>query len=271
MMWFKLLQHDLRNGLLRWRYLSAILIFAMPCFSAWFRILPHHNSGTWTDWMLYCFKGIFPVGSQLESFEFPILWFVAMAGCLFIGLDYPLIDLTDVGQQIIIRSVSRKSWFFSKCVWNLLNSGLYFLIGSLTVLIAVLIAGGTMELAATPDFVTSVVELYLESPPPVWETVLVAVVLPYLTIAAYGMLQMVLCLLIKPIFSFLTSICLLTSSLFINSPVALGNGAMVLRSSLVKGGHSPAVTAAVCLAVIILCIIVGTVRFQRMDLLNYEG
>ena len=270
-MWFKLLRHDLRNGLLRWRYLLAILIFAMPCFSCWIRILPHLSSGTWADWMLFCFKGIFPVSGQLESFEFPILWFVTVAGCLFIELDYPLNDLTDVGQQIIIRCVSRKSWFFSKCVWNLLSSGLYVLMGSLTVLAAVLIAGGSAVLTATPDFVTSVVELYLEITPPIWETIMSAVVLPYLTIAAYGMLQMVLCLVIKPIYSFLVCICLLTCSLFINSPFALGNGAMALRGPLVMGGHSPAVTAAVGLAVIVLSMIVGAVRFQRMDLLNYEG
>lgn len=270
-MWFKLLRHDLRNGLLRWRYLLAILIFAMPCFSCWIRILPHLSSGTWADWMLYCFKGIFPINGQLESFEFPILWFVTVAGCLFIELDYPLNDLTDVGQQIIIRSVSRTSWFLSKCVWSLLSSALYVLIGSLTVLVAVLIAGGTAELTATPDFVTSVVELYLETTPPLWETVLSAVVLPYLTIAAYGMLQMVLCLVIKPIYSFLICVCLLTCSLFINSPLALGNGAMAVRSSLVQGGHDAAVTATVCLAVISLSVIVGIIRFRGMDLLNYEG
>jgi len=109
-MFFKLLRYDLRNGLLRWRYLSAVLIFVMPCFSCWFRILPHHGSGTWADWMLYCFKGVFPPGDQLEGFEFPILWFVTIVGGLFISLDYPLNDLTDVGQQIIIRTV--KKYFF---------------------------------------------------------------------------------------------------------------------------------------------------------------
>lgn len=270
-MFFKLLRYDLRNGLLRWRYLSAVLIFVMPCFSCWFRILPHHGSGTWADWMLYCFKGVFPPGDQLEGFEFPILWFVTIVGGLFISLDYPLNDLTDVGQQIIIRTVSRKKWFFSKCIWNLLSYGLYFLIGSLTVLIAVLTAGGGMELTATPDFMNEVVGVHLECSPPVWETVFVAMVLPYLTVTAYGMLQMVLCLVIKPIYSFLTCICLLTCSLFASSPFILGNGAMAARSSLVEGGHDPAITALVCLLVIMLSAVIGTIRFRRMDLLHYEG
>ncbi len=272
MNWLKLFRYDLRSGILRWRYLCVPVIFFLPCFYGWFQISDTGCAGTWMDYLMCCFKGVAPLSGGMEGFEFPILWFLVMGGCLYLNLDYPLNDLTEEGQQVIIRAVSKKSWFFSKCAWNLLSSTVYFLLGILTVLVFTLACGGSTGLTNTPEISMHALQIYTSASVNVWQAVLAVVVLPWLTMAALNMLQMTLSLVMKPIFGFLVCICLLTVSLFTNSPIVLGNGAMVARSGIfVEGSLNPAAVALVCAAFLGLSIIVGIIRFDRMDHLRYEG
>lgn len=271
MNWLKLFRHDFRSGLLRWRYLAVLLLFAMPCFQSWIFMSNAHCVGNWMDYMLGCFKGIYPLLS-VEDFEFPVQWFLVMSGCLFLNLDYPLNDLTEAGQQVIIRSVSKKSWFLSKCVWNLLSCVVYVLLGTLTALVFALGNGGSAALVNTPQVCENALQLYGAKALTVGQTLITAAGLPLLTLMALNMLQMVLCLLVKPVFSFLICVCLLIMSLFVNSPYMLGNGAIVARSGiLLEGMQEPISAALTCVAVIGICVIVGMIRFDRMDHLRYEG
>ena len=223
------------------------------------------------DYMLGCFKGIYPLLS-MEDFEFPIQWFLVMSGCLFLNLDYMLNDLTEAGQQVIIRSVSKKSWFLSKCAWNLLSCAAYILLGSLTALAFALVNGGGVTLVNSPQVCESGLQLYGVKSLTVAQTLITAVGLPLLTLMALNMLQMVLCLLVKPVFSFLVCVCVLIISLFVNSPYMLGNGAIAARSGiLLEGMQEPMPAALTCVAVIGICVIIGIIRFDRMDHLRYEG
>lgn len=271
MNWLKLFHYDLRSGLMRWRYLIVPLLFLMPCFQNWIYISGAHSVGSWIDYMLGCFKGIPPLIS-MEEFEFPIQWFLVMGGCLFLSLDYPLNDLTEAGQQVIIRSVSKRSWFLSKCAWNLLSCVAYVLLGALTALVFALATGGSSSLANTPAICENTLQLHGAKVLTGGQALITAVGLPLLTLMALNMLQMVLCLLIRPVFSFLSCICLLVMSLFFDSPYALGNGAIVARSGiLLEGAQDPVPTALFCVAVIGICVIIGIIRFDRMDHLRYEG
>lgn len=271
MNWFRLLRHDIRSGLLRLRYLCVPLIFGVTCFHGWTQIYGTGYASSWMDYIMYCFKGIPPI-SNIDGFEFPILWFLVMAGCLYINLDYPLNDLTEAGQQLVIRSVNKKSWFLSKCVWNFLSCGLYLGIGLLTALGPALLSGGSIYLTNTPEITTRVLQVYTEKALAVPQTLAAAVLLPYLTITAFNLLQMTLCLVVKPIFSFLICVCLLVISMFTSSPFVLGNGAMLIRSGiLTEALQAPWTTAFTCLAVIACSIVVGIILFGRMDHLRYEG
>lgn len=272
MNWVKVFQHDVYGGLLRRRYLIVPVMFALPCVLAGKHMAAAGLVGTWMDYLMYCFKGILPLTEGANGFEFPILWFLVMGGCMYIALDYPLNDLTEAGQQVIVRSRSRKGWFLSKCAWNLLSSLLYVLLGVLTALVFALISGGRASLVNTPEVSEKLLQIYIMEPVAPAQAVLVAVVLPYLTLAAFTMAQMALCLIMKPVFSFLLCVCVMIMSLFISSPYLPGNGAVVVRNGiLVEEFLDPTAMALTCLAVIGGSIIIGLIRFNHMDLLRYEG
>ena len=269
MSWFKLLRHDIRAGLFRWRYLVVPLIFLLSFIFCALRRFPEAAAAGWMDLVLFSFKGIHPLRSP-EDFELPISWFMILAGSLYLQLDYLLDDLTEEGQQVIVRTVSRRSWFLSKCVWNLLCSCLIMALGLITALVFALVTGGSIRLTNTPEATLYALDWYMETPLTVAQTLWIGVGLPLLTITAFTQLQMTLCLLCKPILSFLISTSLLVASLLINSPWLPGNGTQTVRSSLLGGELNPLTLTAVCAGLLVISVVVGVIRFHRMDLLRYE-
>ena len=269
MSWFKLLRHDIRAGLFRRRYLVVPCIFVLSCIFCALRRFPETAAAGWMDLVLFSFKGIHPL-QRPEDFELPISWFVIMAGSLYLQLDYLLEDLTEAGQQVIVRTVSRRSWFLSKCVWNLLSCCLIMALGLITALVFALMTGGSISLSNTPEVTIYSLDWYMEAPLTVAQTLWIGVGLPLLTITAFTQLQMTLCLLCKPILSFLISTSLLVASLLLSTPWLPGNGAQTVRSSLLGGTLEPLILTAVCGGLLVIGVVVGMIRFHRMDLLRYE-
>lgn len=271
MNWFKLLCHDLRKGLTRKRYLAVPLFFAAGCFTCGLQIPGQLPTPGFMDRLLFCFKGLAPL-DRPQDFQLPVLWFLILAGCLFLNLDYLLDDLTQEGQQMMVRAVSRRGWYLSKCVWGLCSCGLFLVLGLLTCLVFALLCGGELSLCNDPLVSQVTLGAWTDTPLMPWEAVLIGMVLPCLTLVGFNQLQMTLCLYIKPILSFLICVCGLVAALLFSFAWVPGNGAVTARSDLLKPGllsPVPLLVTALCLWVV--SVIAGVIRFRRMDLLRYEG
>lgn len=274
MNWLKLLRHDLRYGLIRWRYLLIFPLSVLPCIPCYTDAQLASVPGTWMDYMLYCFKGSVPVTASPEmSLALPIFWVLAMAGSLLLNLDYFLSDLTQAGQQIMIRSKTRRGWFLSKCAWNLCSCILYMTLLCTSVLLFTLLSGGTVSLQSTP----SVMEIYLSEltvEPTLFSGLpgfIAVVLMPLVTLMALNMLQMAMCLLVRPIIGFLISMAILVLSVYCNVSFVLGNGAMAIRSALlIPDGISPGIAAVTAVGIILASAILGAWRFQNTDILGLE-
>lgn len=274
MNWLKLVRHDLRYGLFRWRYLLIFPLSVFPCIPGYTDAQLANVPGTWMDYMLYCFKGSVPMNSSPEmSLALPIFWVLAMAGSLLLNLDYFLSDLTQAGQQIMIRSKTRRGWYLSKCTWNLCSCILYMMLLCTSVLLFTLLSGGTLSLQSTPGvmeilFSELTVEPALLSGLP---GLIVVVFMPLVTLMALNMLQMAVCLLVRPIIGFLISMAILVLSVYCNLPFVLGNGAMAIRNALlVPGGISPGFAALTSMAILLASAILGSWKFQNTDILGLE-
>lgn len=273
MSWFKLLQHDLRCGILRWRYVTAALLALFPCLEFLYSANIIGVSPSWMDYLLLTFKGMIPVQASgpMDNVTLPFSWLLVMGACLFVNLDYLLMDLTNNGQQVMIRSWSRHDWFLSKCVWNLAATAVYFLCIGLVELVFVVVTGGQISPENTKECYLGIFGLAAFEPVqlPLWQGLMLGLLLPYLTLAALSMLQMTLCLVVKPVVSFLVCMALLVLAVYVDSPFALGNGAMTIRSSIVASdGQDPIVAVLTAIGIITVCMIVGTVVFKHSDVLG---
>ena len=274
MRWFKLLRYDLRYGLLRWRYLLTPLLFLLPCTVCHGVLESIGFCGTWMDYMMYCFMGVKPVIYDANGLELtlPSLWFLIVGGCLLFNLDYMLHDLTQAGQQIIIRSKSRCGWYLAKCFWNLCSCIQYILLAGVSVMFSCLASGAQPSLLNTPEITQasfSYEKLMDTIKLTAGQGLLIAVVVPLISLMAISMLQMMLCLLIKPVLSFLVSMALLMSAVYCNSPLVLGTGAMVIRSNiLVADGVSPVLATLVAVSVILISAGAGCLFLNNIDILE---
>ena len=275
MNWFKLLRHDARCGLLRWRYFVTLFLFAIPCF-VFARILHQVGiQGSWMDYMLYLFQGKEPIvkTSTADRIDLPVLWLLVTSGCLFINLDYLLKDLTNAGQQIIIRSKSRTLWYLSKCIWNLGSCLLYFAVAGITCALFAWATGAQLSAQNTTELSFVLFGFAISEPltlAPAY-AVLASWVIPFLTMLSLSMLQMTLCLYVKPIISFVICNSQLILSLYLNSAFVLGNGAMTIRSGFAsENGISPTVSAVLAIVVMIASVAAGCLRFRHTDILSLE-
>lgn len=268
MKFHKLIGYDLRRGLFRRRCLLVPLFAAMPClFCQKIAAAAGFQCG-WGGYMLYCFMGIEPV--EAEVFQLPVLWLVLISGCLYLNLDYMLCDLSLTGQQIIVRSGDRRAWFLSKCVWNLLSCGVYFLIVGATAAVFTLFTGGELSLRCEGPALNMLYQGAAGGGTASPITVLtVSVLLPYLTVSALSLLQMTLCLVLRPVLCFLLSEIVLLVSVCRASPLVLGNGAMGIRSGLLTaGGVDPLLVWGECTLIMLLCAVFGTWAFKRSNIIG---
>lgn len=273
MNWFKLLLHDLRCGVFRVRYFMAALLSMIPCIGFLHNATLMEVSPSWMDYLLMTFRGSAPVdpSNPIDIRSLPYDWLLMVGACLFLNLDYMLLDLTNNGQQVMIRSRSRQVWFLSKCAWNLSASAIYFLLIGLVELVFAAVSGGIVSAENTTESYMIIfgwvafkpVQLSLQ------EGLILGLLLPYLTVAALSILEMTLCLIVKPVLSFLICMALLVLAVYVDSPFVLGNGAMTVRSSIIAAdGQNPLLVALVAVGTILVCIIAGVVAFKNSDVLG---
>lgn len=270
---FNLFRHDLTNGVLRRRYFAAAGLFLFPSLQMANLLLLLEETGTWMDFLFYVFQGLEPMVnlSSLKRVQLPISWLLMIGGCLFLNLDYLLHDLTSAGQQVLVRCNSRKTWYLSKCFWNTASCLVYFLIGIGTTLIVALLTGAEIVLTDTTTITCSLFMLQNMVTLTSVQAVCIGLVLPLLTLVTINQIQMTLSLYVKPILSFLVCISLLVIAIYANTPFAVGNGAMVIRSGYFsESGIDPGIACGVCIVAYLACVVLGTIRFQHTDILGID-
>ena len=275
MSWFKLVLYDLRCGLIRLRYLLIPWIVLIPCVQLYRELRSGDLTASCMDYLLHIFKGMEPIqkGDPTDQIQLPMIWLSIIGGSLLINLDYMLHDLTNAGQQIVLRSGTRSGWFLAKSFWNLASTGLYFVLIILTVIVFTIISDGRLSFDNTPEVFLKTFS-WINSQPvtlTLVEGVLTSILAPYFTVAALNVLNMTLCLIVKPIIAFFVSMALLVFAVYCNSVCVLGNGAMTIRSNIVaESGHNPLMTICFALIVIVISIVLGIRFFKHTDILSAE-
>lgn len=269
----KLIWFDLKNGCLKSpsTFLYPVLLTVFCFLEVGRKNQIWEKSIGIGDYWVYLYGGMREyIPSPGNPFTFPIVWMVLFLMGAFVVLNYPLNDLQKTGVQILTRTEGRSFWWLSKCIWNLTVSTVYHGMIFLTLGILCRIFRVPFIWKLNPGAVSGMFGVFLDEIPSgqIPFSVLCA---PIMLSVAVNMFQMMLTLFLKPMFSFLFSSALFLVSTYIMSPVMLGNYGMVLRMKWMNEQGVPQITGfLVCLLILGFSVLVGMVRFRRMDILNEE-
>jgi len=281
--YIKLLWFDMRNGMIKKPMLFIIptMVAFTACVDLTNRISSLNEfgyfdfklTGGFSDYMMYIYGGMDKYVPDLgDPFVFPVRWTVVFLAVSFITLNYPYTDMQSFGQQILVRTKGRSVWWLSKCGWNILSSLVYHCLFFCVSFLFCISVQGSFSSEINKDLTYAVFQVsresILSSDVP-WPSVML--ILPILISIGINLFQMVLSLFIKPIFSFFSVALLIISSSYLISPYLIGNYAMPVRYDMVvNDGVDIKVGLVAAIALIVISVVTGVIRFHKYDILNKD-
>ena len=267
----KLIQHDLRCGILRGKYLLTAFVTSIPLIQYFRQLHLYGISGTLGDCLLYLFRGeqaISFLSYGNHKIEVPVLWILLIATCPALHIDYFLGDMSSNGQQIITRCQSRKRWMLSKCIWAMLGGFLYYLIVFFCAVVGCILMKQEIAFLMTPSVADTLLEMGIVSSGQVGFTVVLKPLFAFLSI---NLLQIMLQLFLQPIAAFLICFSVLLFSLYSSVQWGPCIGAIALRNIYLPLAEAESWISIISgLVTQIICVILSLWRFSCMDLLRRE-
>lgn len=283
-MFYRLLRYDIRKGLVS-DYKKLLIVVAISvafCIQFRWEYTSHFSSLTeasFGDILFFAFSGISKYTfSPDRPFLFPALWVLLLVLPMFLVLYYPFYDLLGFGKNILIQVGRRRTWWLSKCAWTAVYIMTYFMIIYAVTALFCIVMRVPLSTQISGDAYDMVVMKDYDPMTPNSEGHLVEFmgrmniqlfVLPVMSMVALALFQMMLSLIISPIYSFIISVGILISSAYYMSPFLIGNYGMTKRSDLIySNGMSAAHGILLSLGMAVFSIVLGMIVFNRTDVLS---
>ena len=280
---YKIIMCDIKEGIIKnKRNIIIPLLCILQCMYAHLNInmFKEYNdiksNSSLLDLFTEIFHGCDPVGQNINpdiKIIVPYLWFSIFVFAVFISFDYMHNDLTQFGIQILSRTSKRRFWWISKCAWCYLSSIWFYSIFAITTVVFAIING--YDIFGTNNVETlniladrSVVYSYIGIAQLSLKHILSILLMPLIVISALNMIQMLLCLFIKPMYGYLLIIGVVTFGIISDSPVAISRIGMVTFNNMYfESAYNEVMGILICTAINIICIIIGTVYFKKYDII----
>lgn len=227
----KQIRYDIHSGTKKAWKLHALYIFAFGLITfvlvnkMQLMLEAQNEVCSWMDIVYKYFEGQKPFTGQQSNtkFDMPFYWFLFHIGSLFLIVRYPRWDYTERGYQFLLRSRSKKNWWFSKCVWTIFETLLYLVIFySVIILVA---KGYNCSLSWKAK---NIYGLQLQNLSNIWLFALF-IGLPFLVIAAKSLVVLMLSFLWNDVGAIVCSIFILIAEAYWETPFFLGNYNMLCR------------------------------------------
>lgn len=272
----RIIKHDICYGISsnKIRYLSVIVTFVAINLNFYstvnqlsIKYFDTYSVGVLNVWVHSLEgTGIFEPSLGMP-FAIPMNWFVLQALLALLILSYPTQNLYGYGSQCLIRMEWRSIWWLSKCIWNLCTVASFYLIGIITTCLwALLNKRSLLEYSIQISLSVSGINLSSYS---LTEILMLTLLLPFLTSLALSFIQMILSMVLSPIYGYFIVICNALISAYCYSPFLIANYSMMLRhESITPNGYCIRMAIIVDSGVILLSVIGGLIYFMRCDILK---
>lgn len=280
---FKLILCDIREGIIRnKRYFLVPVLSLFECMYADMNINAYKTYGavqshtTFLDLIAEIFHGCDPIARTPNPdimIALPYFWIAIFVFAVFVSFDYMHNDLTQFGIQVLSRSRKRSAWWGAKCIWCILSGIWFYVLFLLTVLIFCIINEYELLFTNNPDILNIIADrsiIYIFKGVPNLNFLQRSWMLlaPMVVICTLNMLQMLLCLFCKPMYSYLMIIGILLFGVLVDIPAAFSRCAMTTMNNwFFEDGYPTVIGLAVCVILTVVAMVIGTLYFKRYDIL----
>lgn len=274
MSFIKIFRYDLHQGLLRrWYLLLPALVFSIALSIGTIqnaRLYQHISTSDMTAGYLFAcfFEGIDEyIPAPGVAFKLPLEWFLLLIYPLCLAADYPVRDLKGVGGIVLLKTGSRLCWILSKLCWAVAETIVYWLT---LILGAVLVGAAVCSPSLMPDREHLA---YLLGDSFAGQSIpgilLCVYLLPLLVMLIGSVLHAVLSLCLSPFFSVLILTALRVAAAYYMQPLLPDEYSMLVRNRLVvDNGFSPIAGIGLCIVILTICFILGSIFFCHYDILR---
>ncbi len=280
---FKLILCDIREGIIRnKRYFLIPVLYLFEFMYADLNLNTYKTYGgvrsrtTFLDLMAEIFHGCDPIARTPNPdimITLPYFWIAIFVFAVFVSFDFMHNDLTQFGIQVLSRSQKRSTWWGAKCVWCIASGIWFYALFLLTALIFCIINGYELQLTNTPDILNIIADrsiIYSFNGIPELSLLqkILMLLAPMAVICTLNMIQMLLCLFCKPMYSYLIIIGILLFGVLADTPVAFSRCAMTTMNNwFFEDGYPIVIGLAVCVLLTVAAMLIGTLYFKRYDIL----
>lgn len=272
---FLLLRHDIFEGVLcKWKFfLIAALFFSFADFmflnnvNSAFAASGNNIRCSTADFMLNMFAGNEPFDPQTKMrVNLSVIWFLFHAFLFSIIGFYISDDLKKSASSFILRVQSKKQWWTSKALWCIVTVVLYY---CLFFAVSLIFSAFFGNVSLSPNNMIAVEMLNISvSKVTLFKMVFVSFLLPMMISVSFAVFEAMLCLLVKPIFSFISIICYLAVSAFYCKAYLLFNFSMIVRNNFESVNFVSNVCGLlIALGLTVVCYLIGLLIIKKKDII----
>ncbi|MDE6670932.1 MAG: hypothetical protein K2K16_01920 [Ruminococcus sp.] len=273
MKFIEIIKYDIKNGILRNKYLfiSVIVISVLFVTDHSVNMLRYDIDCSYGDVLMYIYGGMKKyVASRGNRFQFPAIWTVLFITQLSGTLNYPYKDLNSYGIQILFRTDNRLLWWISKFIWNIIYGIIYHSFIWTVMFIYAVISGYAINFSIDIKILCNIFEIFPEDiSGNITDIPVYIFFVPVLTSVVFSLLEMTVSLFIKTVYSFLLMSCLVISSAYLMTDYIIGNYGMIIRSNHILTDGINMERGIIILSVLVItAFIVGLIKFSKYDIIN---
>lgn len=276
-MLFNFIKFDMYNGI--WKNKKKIAVIFMVFLAIDFLytnyilayiekgIIPSAHVMNTGDYIMHYLSGISKyIPDENNPFPLPFLWMFQMLGCCYFCLYYPWEDLRSTGKYRLLLCGNRSIWWISKCLWTCANVFVYYVTSYISSLLVGMFYGTKVSCLIT-EYTIYLLKLTGNTRNAPYDGAVQFVLIPFV-LCTICIVQMLLALIIKPLYSFIFVAAYLLASAYFQTPFLIGNFAMVARSNLIAiDGFCVSTVLGVTVCVLIISVICGNAVFAKRDIL----
>lgn len=243
------------------------------------------NNAGFFDYLLYLVQGTQKyIPGKSSTFQIPVLWMVMNIIPAFLVCSYAVRDMEGQGMYMLLKNRSRRVWWLSKCIWNVVTVTLLYVIVWGTLFLGTVLGHHSISGIWTihKDICEVIMEMPVQSMPQAGQLpvdiyhsglfLLAVIIVPFVISMEISLIQMTFSLIIGPVISFMVVVIICVLSAYFMNPLLLENYTMLMRSNLVLGNSGMNLMAGVIAAIVLgsITILLGFRYFSRMDIMAKE-